>query len=1255
MLERTAGCLENAGRRILRDRNGTIRTRRCLARNFWKHNSTPADVPFWFLALLQTLRSSPVLSNSAESKATKDGATSILDFLYPRKFQQCVSLRSSFTPKRLGLRRRRRMPANLSRAYTTEATSTHQALSNNIHPQEGSHGIHETEAQVAQNILRGMLKRMKLHFDKAWLQYILAGQPPENRSDLCLYLSRSDKPVDQERVERLLEQIEYDRLSPDDFLRLTQSQLNLKRNSKAISICEKAALRGLGDSACAEAFAHYVKCNLWLYAASLWGLRSRSPGDGRPQLPVLLIGGLRSLASFLLEDLFNPARPPQESSTEALLQVMRNFDELGFLRPYHHFNLINAFISVGQRSALVRAIVFYRNFRQTLPDEKPPARLVDRLLESLVSCSITSGILFFLDEMALFWRRPSLEAYKLAMIAFSRAGYASEVHYMFQKLVADHGKPRSRRLVTPLLYVHARLGDVQQTMQQFRRVSEEFGLEPNLACWNIVLVAHATAGDSTGAFSVLSQIMQKGMQPDFYSFKTAMGLCAHQGDIDNIRRLLTEAQKRQVVITMPLVNAVVEGYIMDGQLKLAESFARLSADFVAKSTSRLDMWNQLALRYASRADLPGLNRVLRRIKREQLPESSTTHFATMLSRVIVGKPEKAQKTLAYLDGGHHFLPTPAHYGLVLYGYVKTRNRAMAQILFDEIHERFGKTGLASNLWSLRAQILRDLQIVNNPFSTREKANAANLNLTNVERFMLGSITPPGRPLLNLKAATIGRKTNQYGLPIVHYEYLIKTYGAEGAVEKARELFDAYAQSKQSTALLNSDEIEPVPIRLVTAMMDAHLNAGQYESVEECWQIAFSSAVNMARRFDLDDLFASQTPALVSSSPVKLSSEHPRTSSRPSVPANQQASDTTPNDPSQKKTSEILPSRRFLLSRPLSIYMESLARQNEISKIYHVVTKVEATGFVLSTFNRSIMVRILASSNEFPDQLEAFRVFEDHFIRNFPGWNRILRSEGLQPRGVPTSIEEMESSHVPRGTHGFLKKAGRLFWGRIRPDFMQPTYLAMVHLASTLLRIREKSIESGSMELERLHSVAGATIKTLAQMPYSPDKLQGTLLRGTQLLPDEKKFPPRQPVVREGLGRSAPSVTREHRSIKMPGRPASADLRMRLMLMQASNRRRHRKNLLDAVITPRDQSELERESCAKSARFSDSILPSILSKPIITRGSNQPLGFRTQRGQFEGLAKRRPILPRQRRHDGLGESHQSPTNETIELENQRESQ
>ncbi|OXV05647.1 hypothetical protein Egran_06584 [Elaphomyces granulatus] len=1129
MLERAAICLDSARRHLLRNPNGVIRSRRLLKPHFWRHSVPDSKNPSWRISFWYTppLMQSESLNVVEKSPHLVENTThAFLEFLYPPPCQRFAMSWLSRPRSRLPSRRKRRIIPNVSRPYVSEASELCEAPQTKLSSETPSNSTdQENRTQKVMTLHAFLNEKSKLEHDKAWELFEEAGNPPEFRSRLLDYLRTSNRPVDLKRAKRLFDTIDLEMRTADDYLHVTTCLLLSGRNADVKHVCAEAMARCLGISSWGTAFASFVQSSQWQNMAELWDFRPsgieynvfhdalgflkslidlpdrilRLSEYLKEQKSSSVDSKLGELAPFLLNLLFRTPKMMKAISTEMILRLTQNFNQLELLTSEHYHYAIEVLQSFEVRSDIIRSMVVYRNFRWHMDGEVPPQRLLQSLLKTLKSLEITHGIQYILKEYILFYGKPSKEAYKLALATFSRAGDARSVGDLFNNLVADHGNPQSLRWITPCLYVHARLGRVEETVKEFRKISEEFGLLPNIVCWNILLTAYANAKDISGAFSTWEEMVGENVRPNPYTFGILMSLCANRGDINAVRHLFQVARKLQVKITTAMVDTIIEAYCNNQKFQDAEEIAEacLSLDMEG---SRVRMWNILLWMHAFRGDLDSVSRIQSRMESAGLRPDQMTYAALILSLALVRRPDSARRILRTLHRSRRVHAIELHYIIILYAYVQARNRDMVQVLYREMMERFNNPSPSARLLMLKNYLMKDLQLLKE--EGYDKRDDANVRLVSAERFLADTLAEFDIKQLASKQPQPGtaRQSLREAFPTMYYQYIIRAYGTAGAYTKVQGLFDRFSQNGQ-ISVSNRSFNEAPPIHLLAALMHAHLKTEQYSKVEECWRMALPRAVKLASRLDVETLMSSNCP-------TDGDQGHPN-------PPNDSVDILEPklNSSAAGAATSILPTQRFILWKCISLYMQALAFQGEPWRIPQLVAEFQGLGFSLTTHNWSTYVQMLAMSKRATDQMEAFVTFEEKFMPNFPGWQNLRLGLAVKPEGAPDTLDCIENPK--RGKRrGFLGKAGRRLWSKIQPDFMMPTYTTMVYLASALLDFRERSIIDGGIQLKSLFASAPKTIQTIADMPRLREKFQGIFLRRREELGD-KEMEPHEPFVWTG--------------------------------------------------------------------------------------------------------------------------------------------
>ncbi|KAL4929479.1 MCM DNA helicase complex subunit MCM3 [Aspergillus undulatus] len=982
---------------------------------------------------------------------------------------------------------------------------------------------------LMQLLKKGILRQA----DRAWQLYLFAGQPSELNSDLLAHYGKSENIKDHTRAKHLFDSISKESRSAEDYLNLTRSYLAAKPTPDLCDVCQEAEASGHGLSCWTLALVRSVEESRWALAQSIYA--AACPVDKQklwkgilelikvPSIPDYLLdlsmrldqpiiaGGSEEtspkFSKFLIDMVFSTSEALEKVTTDDLSLLLQRLYSASVLAPNQFYTCLSTLQTAKSRSAFVRSIVIYRNFRRLMDNAEyhdlshglTHDLLLNLFLVRLSRFQITAGIEYFLKEYASFNFKPSIRAYRHALWGLARAPDPSRVQKVFENLITDHGHPTTCeprtpwKLLTPLLYVHATVGNVNDTLVQLEKLSKDYGLEPNIYCWNIVLTAFAKAGDLPGCFSFFKMLIERGIKLDSYTFGIPMALCARRGEIDTIHQLLEMAKQNNVTLTTPMLDTVVEAHCSNQNFKTAESFAEACLSMDVEG-SRVRMWNLLLWRYAFQVDLDSISRIRSRMDSAGIEPDEMTYAALILSLVLLGQTDSARRILRTLHRSGKTHATEFHYVLVLYGYVKDRNRDMVHIIFREIQKRFKNPGLSARLLVLRSQLQRDLHLIQEAENSEEggdDADPANVHFEHAEKFLFDAIKSFDPAKINTKQPTTGanRRRATEAFPLKYYEELMAQYAKKGAIRKVGRLLNEYAEGR---GLSIEAVLKDAPLTLMEILMLAYARTDNYVEADKHWELSYRRARDLAKHSGetkwLSSLAAPSNPP---GSPLPSKSG-----------LNRQGDDDlriksdSQNDPLAPQEPLVLPVYRFSLSRILSYYMRTLGSRNMYSEIDQVAAEVEKSGFSLTTYNWSEYVRLFASSDDPANVLRAFAVFEEKYMPAFPGWKKLRKLQGFKHSNVPDAIDLMERHNTYKARNA-LGPRGWKYWRQMHPDVMQPTYVTLVYLASALLRARATSVTLGNAELRALYATAPNTIAAIAEMPRLKDKFQ--------VVPHREKF------------------------------------------------------------------------------------------------------------------------------------------------------
>ena len=207
------------------------------------------------------------------------------------------------------------------------------------------------------------------------------------------------------------------------------------------------------------------------------------------------------------------------------------------------------------------------------------------------------------------------------------------------------------KVLSSLLYVYARSADVIGTITQFKRIHEEFHMNPDTGCWNILLLAYVRAEDLDGALECLNNCLGSGVVPDIYTFGPLLDFCAHRGDVEAFETLFSKAKKMGVKLDTDVHARAgyVEAFVNAGDEEGAQAIAQgmLNSWKAGRLHGRplTHTWNLLIQQRALDRDLVGSRERYKEMVENDIPLDSWTYSSLMRALVEVKQTNAAYKLL----------------------------------------------------------------------------------------------------------------------------------------------------------------------------------------------------------------------------------------------------------------------------------------------------------------------------------------------------------------------------------------------------------------------------------------------------------------------------------------------------------------------------------------------------------------------------------------------------------------------------------
>lgn len=1023
MLERTAGCLETGSlRRLLPGPQKPLKSRRMLHSAFWNHGATELEYsPLW-AALIRGPGIAVDEQEEMHSKAVSNASVGgFLDFLYPSgavRFMRQYSLWNSDTQdaqrSRVGFRRfgQRLFTSVAVEASpkpvesTTDLPEVEVKKDINTDPVtcEPSYDLKRTDSKHSgSKPSNSFLKyfhglQSTQDYDNVWQQFTMV-DTKDHRAfipPLLAYLSTSNRRVDAERAVSIFEEIRST-AGLNDYNCLIKLCLNRGMFQSAMELHHEAITKFNIPVGSDILLAHALEKGHWQIACDIWiafrRLREKRPSlsyniwlhsDELPNLPDLAM----QLARFVKDESDKPSglRCALDSSafatfltTRALLamsdaKTLEPFKFNALLRVLQHWDADTSerYEQIVERllksSHTKLAIQCYRKYRQR-STKKISRPVLDKVLN--VACEHYSilGMQQVLDDWFRFYSKPPGHAYRLCISAFATRGEVDTVKALFDQYVKSRGGKEAIENaddIAPLLDVHSRRGELSEVVKIFNGIEEQYGVQPSIKCWNILINAYGKVHDIDGAFTQFQRLLTTSLQPDSYTYGTLMGICATRGDLDQVMELYQLVESQGVAKSATMIDCIVLGHIQEGRLLQAEKICNdaLAMSFKVPLTR---MWNYLLTAYAMRRDLENINRILRRMYDAGVDYDGATYSALMQVLAMVKQPDRANDILNNVMREAGVKVTSFHYAVVMGGYIANGELHKVFRVHSQMLQRNMKQTISTRLMTLKASVLEDQRAFESGSQEERWIKAE-------EYFYDAYIAPDAQEMVENMRKGVGYEPLDTAYLSSYFGYLIFVLGQRNAFYRATQLYERYIDN------IPEHRQEELPLKILSALMAVSFRNKDYESVQQLWELAFEKAKKQGQPFQVLE------------------------------------------PPGRHK---ILPLHQQVLTIPLSIQMRSLERQQKIDQLYRTKTQVEKAGFVLDNKNWNIYIQCLARSKRYK---EAFDLCELRLMSGWTGWARI-RWKGPERNRLSYELRHMRKNKKAislRPFHGTFLELGKAY-------------------------------------------------------------------------------------------------------------------------------------------------------------------------------------------------------------------------------------
>ena len=216
---------------------------------------------------------------------------------------------------------------------------------------------------------------------------------------------------------------------------------------------------------------------------------------------------------------------------------------------------------------------------------------------------------------------------------------------------------------------------------------ENYGVEPNLRSYNILLHALATDGRLSEAMETFYTLCSL-MEPDAYTISIMMWLAGDRGDLDLALELYDMARELSIPLSSHHIKPLIMCYCQHDMITQAEQLAWVSMKGKIAAAERVHIWNTILDYHAIHHNLPAAQRVLDIMSRLKITYNADTYTALFTVLSNCRQPHHIKHLLEVGATRGLFEPTVHHYVIYTASLLLTKQYALAM----KVHQFMADSG-----------------------------------------------------------------------------------------------------------------------------------------------------------------------------------------------------------------------------------------------------------------------------------------------------------------------------------------------------------------------------------------------------------------------------------------------------------------------------------------------------------------------------------------------------------------------------------
>ncbi|KAK4662872.1 hypothetical protein QC763_602530 [Podospora pseudopauciseta] len=597
-------------------------------------------------------------------------------------------------------------------------------------------------------------------------------------------------------------------------------------------------------------------------------------------------------------------------------------------------------VHLAEQGRVKEAEQQYMRYR-SLKDLKPRAAVLHAIVPAYYPDHV-QGMERLREDWYRGYPHPDEVAYKKFLTYYAKRGDLRSFLSM-TKEYEEHYDPNLQKdpmYVRTLMHAHAVRGDPDSARLVMEDAAETLGYQPGRMEQNILLKAYYNEGDYDAALDLFSRMWEMN-NVDQYALTTVMKNAGWRGDLSFVLELFAMAKERNIPFSLTMMTCLVEAYCKNDRYSEAENLAiditkenKLEGDYV-------HMWNLLIRFNAKRRDLSAVNRLLGAMSQRNVTYNQDTYSGLLLTLLYCRQAHHAMHLLHVARTQSGFEPTAHHYTLLIAAFMYSGEPIMAQ------------------------KILKMMKDMNFPQSAKLMATAISV-LSRYEDI------PPALRHENDARGYLRRALN--------YFYQVLDLERKGSPDARRDMINIYSKMtfvltqmrrfttiKDIIALHNArwprqSTLQKVPLKLLHDIMLADFHEGNYDRLQETWDIILERTVKRGM----------------------------------SVMA--QAG------PMSQEDQKVMVAQKYRLCDPLKTMQRFYLESEDADGLINLIDTVRAKGFELDSKNWNYYVQGLARLKRWR---LAFSICEDRLMGQWLGW-QTDRAANMEMWKLPVEVRRLAS-------------------------------------------------------------------------------------------------------------------------------------------------------------------------------------------------------------------------------------------------------